>query len=52
MRLAQAVWLSATVGAIAASATMSYHYMAGEGTGAQGQILELKRLACARARRA
>lgn len=39
MRLAQAVWLLATVGAIIASATMNYHYMAGEGSGAQGPIL-------------
>ena len=39
MRLAQAVWLLATVGAIVASATMNYHYMAGEGAGTRGQIL-------------
>ena len=37
--LAQAVWLLATVGAIIASAVMNYHYMAGEGSGTQGQIL-------------
>jgi hypothetical protein len=28
-----------TLGAIIASAMMNYHYMTGEGTGAQGQIL-------------
>lgn len=39
MWLAQAVWLLATVGAIVASATMNYHYMAGEGADTQGQIL-------------
>lgn len=39
MLLAQAVWLLATVGAIIASAAMNYHYMAGEGSGTQSQIL-------------
>ena len=39
IRLAQAIWLLATAGAIGASAVMNYHYMAGEGSSGQGQIL-------------